>query len=133
MARDIHRLAKKARRLRIHHSVSRVIAGLPPEVQAFLDNVAIIIEEEPSSDHREDAELGHDDELFGLYQGVPRTERNSAYSMVTPDRITIFAGPLERAYSTRREFEEQIRVTVLHEVGHHLGYDEAGLESLGLT
>lgn len=133
MTRDIRRLAHKARRLRIHQSVSRVIAGLPPDVQSFLDNVAIIVEEEPSSDHREDAELGQDDELFGLYQGVPRTERNSAYSMVTPDRITIFAGPLDRACSTRREFEEQVRVTVLHEVGHHLGYDEAGLESLGLT
>lgn len=133
MARDIRRLAQKARSLRIHQSVSRAIAGLPLDVQAFLDNVAIIIEEEPSADHRKDAELEHDDELFGLYQGVPRSERNSAYSMVTPDRITIFAGPLDRACSTRSEFEEQVRVTVLHEVGHHLGYDEAGLESLGLT
>jgi len=133
MTQDGRRLAQKARHLRIHQSVSRVIAGLPPDVQAFLDNVAIIIEEEPSPDHREDADLGPDDELFGLYQGVPRTERNSAYSMVTPDRITIFAGPLDRACSTRREFEDQIRITVLHEVGHHLGYDEAGLESLGLT
>jgi predicted Zn-dependent protease with MMP-like domain len=53
--------------------------------------------------------------------------------MVTPDRITIFAGPLERACSSRGEFEEQIRITVLHEVGHHLGYDEAGLETLGLV
>lgn len=123
----------KARRLRIHQSVSRVINRLPPDVQTYLDNVAIIIEEEPSSDHRKDAELHLDDELFGLYQGVPRTERNSAYSMVTPDRITIFAGPLERACSTRGEFEDQIRVTLLHEVGHHLGYDELGLESLGLT
>lgn len=133
MARDIRRLAQKARRLRIHQSVSRVINGLPPAVQSFLDNVAIIVEEEPSSDHRNEAELDDDDELFGLYQGVPRTDRNSAYSMVTPDRITIFAGPLERASSTRIEFEDQIRVTVLHEVGHHLGYDESGLESLGLT
>lgn len=133
MTRDVRRLAQKARRLRIHHSVSRVINGLPPDVQAFLDNVAIIIEEEPSFDHRKDAELAEDDELFGLYQGVPRTERSSAYSMVTPDRITIFAGPLERACSTRDEYEDQIRVTLLHEVGHHLGYDEAGLESLGLT
>ncbi|HEV2067965.1 MAG TPA: metallopeptidase family protein, partial [Thermomicrobiales bacterium] len=83
--------------------------------------------------HREDARLGPDDDLFGLYQGIPRTERSSAYSMVTPDRITIFAGPLERACSSRLEFEEQIRITVLHEVGHHLGYDEAGLETLGLT
>lgn len=133
MVRNARRLAQKARRRRLHQSVSRVIARLPPEVQAFLDNVAIIIEEEPSFNHRDDAELDRDDELFGLYQGIPRTERNSAYSLVTPDRITIFAGPLERACSNRQEFEEQIRVTVLHEVGHHLGYDEAGLESLGLT
>lgn len=133
MIRDTRRLARKARHRRIHQAVSRVIASLPRDVQAFLDNVVVIVEEEPSSDHRDDAELHRTDELFGLYQGIPRTERNSGYSMVTPDRITIFAGPLERACSTRREFEEQIRVTVLHEVGHHLGYDEAGLESLGLT
>ncbi len=130
---NTRRLAQKARRQRIHQSVSRVISGLPPEVQALLDNVAIIIEEEPSSDHLTDADVGQDDDLFGLYQGIPRTERNSTYSLVTPDRITIFAGPLARACSSRREYEEQIRVTVLHEVGHHLGYDEVGLESLGLT
>lgn len=133
MTREIRRLANKARRQRVHQAVSRVIAGLPPNVQAFLDNVAIIVEEEPSPDHRKDADLGRDDELFGLYQGIPRTERNSGYSMVTPDRITIFAGPLERACSSRSEFEDQIRITVLHEVGHHLGYDEAGLETLGLV
>lgn len=133
MTRETRRLAKKAHRQRVYQAVSRAIAGLPPDVQAFLDNVAIIIEEEPSLAHREDAELGPDDDLFGLYQGIPRTERSSAYSMVTPDRITIFAGPLERACSSRIEFEEQIRITVLHEVGHHLGYDEAGLETLGLT
>lgn len=105
---------------------------MPYEVRSYLDNVAIIVEEEPTAAHWDDADLEPGEELFGLYQGIPRVDRNSAYSMVTPDRITVFAGPLERACSTRAEFEDQVRVTVLHEVGHHLGYDEAGLEAMGL-
>ena len=132
MGRNADRVVRKARHLRIHRSVSRAIAGLPPEVRTYLDNVAIVVEEEPTAAHWADAEGEPGEELFGLYQGVPRSERTSGYSLVTPDRITVFAGPLERACSSRDEFEEQVRITVLHEVGHHLGYDEAGLEAIGL-
>ena len=53
--------------------------------------------------------------------------------MVAPDQITIFMGPLERAYDSRLELEEQVRITVLHELGHHLGFDEDGLDAIGLA
>lgn len=99
----------------------------------MLESVAIIVETEPSSDHLTDSHLAQDDALYGLYQGVPLTDRGSAYSLVAPDQITIFVGPLERSCETRRELDEQIRVTLLHELGHHLGFDEDGLESIGLT
>ncbi len=99
----------------------------------MLDSVAIVVEIEPSSDHLTDSNLAPDDSLYGLYQGVPMTDRGSAYSLITPDQITIFVGPLERNCETRRELDEQIRITILHELGHHLGYDEDGLELIGLT
>jgi len=108
--------------------VERVITTLSPEVRDLLDQVVVVVQEEPPLDARGD----HED-LFGLYQGVPITERGSGYTLALPDQITIFMGPLERACETRSELDEQIRITVLHELGHHLGYDEDGLDALGLT
>ena len=59
-------------------------------------------------------------------------ERSSGYALL-PDRITLFAGPLTRSCASRDELEEEIRITVLHELGHHLGFDEGGLDDLGLS
>ena len=126
-------VARKARQQRFQAIVSRVVRELPPDVQGLLENVAVVVEEEPRPDHLDDAEVEEGSELFGLYQGIPLTDRGSSYSLVTPDRIIIFTGPLERACSSRSEFEEQIRITVLHELGHHLGFDEDGLDMLGLS
>ncbi len=133
MVRHALHVARKARQQRFHALVSRVVRELPADVQHLLDNVAIVVEEEPMLEHLDDAGLEPGDELFGLYQGIPRTDRGSSYSIVAPDRIVIFLGPLERACETRLEFEEQLRITVLHELGHHLGFDEEGLDSIGLS
>ncbi len=133
MVRHARNVARKARHQRFHTLVSRVVRELPDDLQQLLDNVAIIAEDEPQAGHLEDAGLEPGDELFGLYQGIPRTERDSGYSLIVPDRILIFLGPLERACSTRQEFEEQVRITILHELGHHLGFDEDGLDQLGLS
>jgi len=133
MVRTARNVAQKARLQRFHSLVSRVVRDLPEDVQQLIDNVAIVVEEEPRAEHFDDAGIDDGDELFGLYQGIPRTDRGTSYSLVTPDRIVIFAGPLERACGSRREFEEQIRITVLHELGHHLGFDEAGLDLIGLS
>ena len=100
----------------------------------MLDNVAILVENEPGPDHFDDlSEHPDGEEIFGLYQGIPRTERDSGYSLVTPDRITIFSGPLERACESQADLIEQVRITVLHELGHHLGLDEDGLDAIGLS
>lgn len=133
MARDPLRMARRARRQRFHSLVEQVVSSLPIDVRQYLDNVAIVVAEEPTSEQRAESELGVEDELFGLYTGVPRSDRGSGYSMVLPDQITIFMGPLERAYTRRTDLEEQIRITVLHELGHHLGFDEDGLDTLGLA
>lgn len=104
------------------------LEGLPAEVHAMLDNVDVVVEDEPTADHL----VGADDHLFGLYQGVPLIERDGGYSMVLPDKITIFRGPLERAFPNRREMVRQVQITVVHELGHHFGIDEVRLDELGL-
>ena len=133
MIRSANRTARRARHLRFQLTVQRVVDTLPDIIQELLEEVAIVVQDEPSAEQRRESELDDNQDLFGLYQGIPRTERTSGYSMVMPDRITIFAGPLQRACSGRRDLEEEIRTTVLHELGHHLGYGEAGLDRIGLS
>jgi predicted Zn-dependent protease with MMP-like domain len=109
--------------------VERALEGLPPELAELLENVAIVVEDwpDPSSQLIPDSEA---DTLYGLYEGVPLTERGSGYYGILPDKISIFRGPLERDFR-RGELEEQIRITVVHEIAHHFGFDEDRLEELG--
>jgi predicted Zn-dependent protease with MMP-like domain len=109
--------------------VERALEGLPLELSALLDNVAIVVDDWPdystplvNSDPY--------DTLYGLYEGIPLTERGAGYHGMLPDKITIFRGPLERDFR-RAELEEQIRITVVHEIAHHFGFDENRLEELG--
>ena len=103
---------------------------LPDDVLRMLDNVEVVIDDWPT-----EAQLNRDgsdpEMLFGLYEGIPLTERGNGYSMVLPDKITIFRHPLERAFPSRHELMRQVRITVVHELGHHLGMDEIRLEELG--
>jgi predicted Zn-dependent protease with MMP-like domain len=112
---------------RFERIVNRAVASLGDEMRSRLDNVEIVIAREPDAGQCD----GDDDELFGLYEGIPLTERTSAYGMTLPDKITIFQGPLERNFTTPAELHEQIRVTVLHEIAHHFGIDEDRLAELG--
>jgi predicted Zn-dependent protease with MMP-like domain len=123
------RVAKRARRLRFEQLVNQVYRTIPDRVQRELDNVEFVVENEPESRH-----LGTDEgELFGLYQGTPLNERDSFYTMMLPDVITLFRGPLERAFPDRSELKSQIRITLLHEIAHHLGIDEDDVTELGLA
>ena len=110
--------------------VEEALDGLPPELAELLDNLAIVVEDWPEYSstlaHADDGE----DTLYGLYEGVPLSERAAGYYGVLPDKITIFRGPLERDFD-RDELEEQIRVTVVHEIAHHFGFDEDRIEELG--
>ena len=133
---------EQARRQRFERIVIRALDGLSPEVVAMLDNVEVIVEDEPTAeqlalgrgypDPHESAGDDGEETLFGLYEGVPLTRRGSDYHLVPPDRITIFRGPLERAYTSPQAIARGVRVTVMHELGHHLGFEESGLETLGL-
>ncbi len=100
---------------------------LPPDFARFLDNVAILALDEPSPAQRASARLGPGETLFGLYEGIPRTQRTSAYGMALPDRISLFRKPLEAACASEAELIDQIRRTIIHEVAHHAGYEEEQL------
>ena len=109
--------------------VERALEGLPSELSSLLDNVAIVVEDWP--DYSTPLVSGGAEEtLYGLYEGVPLTERGAGYYGFLPDKITIFRGPLERDFATQ-ELEEQVRITVVHEIAHYFGFDEERLEELG--
>ncbi len=111
--------------------VDEAVEGLPAEFQPYLDNVVVEVEDLP--DRRTARQLGLKDRrgLLGLYHGVPLTGRSVEHSGRLPDRITIYKTNIEACCHSRRDVVEQVRKTVLHEVGHHFGLDEDDLESKG--
>lgn len=129
---ELTALRAKARTLRFSRRVDAALRQLPGQYREYLDNVAIVVEDEPRPAHFDDHD-SEPEELFGLYHGVPRSERYGGYSMAVPDQITVYRGPLVRAFGSGPELDEQIRITVLHELGHHLGFDESGLDQMGLA
>lgn len=106
--------------------VRKAIESLPAELKNRLENVAIIVEENPPSRPREKEERGQ--ELLGLYHGVPHKNRGFWYGNVLPDRIVIYRKPLERISSTPEDLMENIRQTLIHEVGHYFGFEEEDLQ-----
>ncbi len=108
--------------------VSDALDSLPGDIMALMDNVEVVVEDEPPADSL--ARLGHGGTLLGEYRGFPLTER-ARYENALPDKISIFKGPIERLSANPAEIKEQVRKTVIHEIGHHFGIDEARLEELG--
>lgn len=102
--------------------VDEVLDSLPEQFLPYLDNVAVEIREEPDAEVLAD----DDDEVLGLFEGVPLPEQ--PFGEPFPNRITIFRGPLLRSNPTVSELKRQIRKTVLHELAHHFGYEEVDLE-----
>jgi predicted Zn-dependent protease with MMP-like domain len=109
--------------------VERALEKLPPELAELLDNVAIVVEDWPDYSTPLVPEE-EEDVLYGLYEGVPLTQRAAGYYGFLPDKITIFRGPLERDFAPE-ELEEQVRITVVHEIAHHFGFEEQRIEELG--
>ena len=100
--------------------VRRALDSLPDEVAAALENVAVVVEDEDPEDP----------DLFGLYHGIPLPERVS-YQGALPDKISIYRRPLEEEFDDPDELEREIRITVLHELGHYFGFDEEKIAELG--
>ena len=103
--------------------VKQGIGAIPKRFLEKLDNVDIIIEDEPTEEKMRKLKLGKGSKLFGLYEGVPQTKRRH-YTWVMPDKITIFQKPIESVYSADEEIREQVKNTVWHEIAHHFGMGE---------
>ena len=104
--------------------VERALEELPEELLALLDNVAVLVEEEPSPEELQEVGLPPGEELFGLYHGTNLLERDTYYAGTLPDRVIIFRGPILRACNDRREVIREVRDTVVHELGHYFGMEE---------
>ncbi len=102
--------------------VAEALDRIPPELTRLMDNVAVFVEDEPPAD---------DPGLLGLYEGTPLTERGEWYAGVLPDRITVYRGPTLRMCATKEDVVTETEVTVVHEIAHHFGIDDARLHALG--
>ena len=112
--------------------VREAIDELPEEFAKRLDNVEVVVEEEPEPELLRS--MGMDprrDTLFGLYQGMPLHRRGDSYGGVLPDKITIFYRPLLRACRTPDRIRQQVRTTVIHEIGHFFGLNDKAIRDLG--
>lgn len=106
--------------------VERALDGLPPEVQKLLDNVAIVIEDEPTAEELERSGLRPFDTLYGLYEGVSAINYGAEWAPV-PNKITIFRLPLEEDFPDPDRLAQEVQRTVLHEIGHHAGLQHSRL------
>jgi predicted Zn-dependent protease with MMP-like domain len=111
--------------------VQRALDKIPEPFARALDEVAIVIEDEPSREQRRETGLGPDEGLYGLYEGIPRTEYAADWAFV-PNKITLFAVALIEDFPDQAELEHEVWITVIHELAHHLGIEERRLHELGL-
>lgn len=110
--------------------VIEALDSLPDEFSRYLNRIEVIIEDRPGREHRRDVGLKPWQSLYGLYQGVPLTDRVGG-DPILPDRITIFREPLVRDFHGRADLRDQIRRTVLHELAHFFGISDDRLRELG--
>ncbi len=111
--------------------VRSALEGLPPKLKAMVDNVDVQVTSWATREQLLENGVPRKEELFGLYEGIPLTERTSSYGMVLPDRITIFQGPLELWSGSEEELRSEIQKTVVHEVAHHFGMSDGELSKMG--
>lgn len=102
--------------------VSDALDRIPEALARLMDNVVVLVEDEPPPD---------DPELLGLYVGTPLTERGSEYTFHAPDQVFVFRGPLLRMCEDLEELAEEIEITVVHEIAHHFGIDDDQLHEWG--
>ena len=102
--------------------VADALDRIPAPLTALMDNVVVLVEDEPPPD---------DPTLLGLYVGTPLTERDSGYTFRPPDQVFVYRGPLLRMCADPDELADEIEVTVVHEIAHHFGIDDEQLHAWG--
>ncbi len=123
---------ESGRRERFERLVAEALREVPEPFRSRLENVAVVLEEEPSPELLESMGMSREETLLGLYEGIPLTERGDWYNLAAPDRIVLFRRPLLAVCQTAEEIREQVRLTVLHEVAHFYGIGDEELERMGL-
>ena len=105
--------------------VQRALDSLPDEYAKLISNVAVVVEDEPSPDLLADLEMEEDEDLLGLYQGLS-IDKESFFQAggQLPAKISIYRGPILRICRTKKEVVQEVRDTVVHEIGHHFGLDD---------
>jgi predicted Zn-dependent protease with MMP-like domain len=110
--------------------IAAALDELPPDVQKLLENVAVVIADEPTPEQLGRSGLGPMNSLYGLYEGVSHVTYGADWATV-PNKITIFRLPLEEDFPHPADLAQQVRRTVLHELGHHAGLDHSRLRQAG--
>ena len=117
-------------RSRFQRLVEEALREIPRRFRSAMQNVAVIVEDEPSPQILEEMEIEPPDSLFGLYQGTPLPNRGWGYGNALPDRISIYQRPIEEACEDDDEIRDCVAETVIHEFGHYFGMDEDQIEEI---
>lgn len=118
------------KRDRFLESVDEALGLIPAEFRQALQNIAIVVEDEPTAAQLAEVGVQPPDSLFGLYQGIPITQREWAHGNALPDKITLFQGPIEDSSDDEDDLVRAIGETLIHEVGHYFGLSEAEIEAI---
>jgi predicted Zn-dependent protease with MMP-like domain len=111
--------------------VAVALDAIPEPFATALDDIAIVIADEPTAEQRRENEIATDESLYGLYEGVPRTEWGADLTPI-PNRITLFRLALEEDFADPEDLADEVWLTVVHELAHHLGIDDDRLAELGI-
>ena len=123
--RQFERLVARARR-----GVERAVRDYPPRFRREMDNVALVVEDEPEPERLTEMEIEPPDTLYGLYEGIPLPEREWTHGNVLPDVITIYQRPILEDCEDEDEVVKAIGETVIHEFGHYFGLDEDQIDEI---
>lgn len=110
--------------------IGQAMDELPEQYIRNLNNVVVTYEDEPTPEQREKLKLRCNQSLFGLYEGIPRTQRGAGYNLVLPDKITIFKNPMLHFVADMSELRRQVKHTLWHEIAHHYGLDHDRIHAL---
>jgi predicted Zn-dependent protease with MMP-like domain len=117
-------------RARFERLVEDALKMIPRRFRDEMQNVAVVVEDEPPVEILDEMEISEDDTLFGLYQGTPLPERGWAHGNNLPDRISIYQLPIEDACETDDDVRDCVAETVIHEFGHYFGMSEEEIEEI---
>ncbi len=117
-------------RAEFERHVAEALASIPRRFRDAMQNIAIVVEDEPSAELLADMEIEPPDTLFGLYQGTPLTERSWGFGNALPDRVLLFQGPHEREADDDDDLVVSMGETLIHEIGHYFGLSEEEIEAI---